>query len=175
MIVVKSPWDQKTQVFPGSLKLSWASSCPLTRPTWGGGDSGLLPTDPSQGHPLVSSENSPAFPACIDWLSPWALRSTGEQGEWAEVAPAASDPILPRLSLPLRSLLEEVQAQALNSVVLGPAVGCEENQSLLLVNPLKDYSASSYSYSVSLAVNMSLEKGGQIFVVPHAQHKDIFW
>lgn len=71
--------------------------------------------------------------------------------------------------------MEKVPAQALNSVVLGPAVGFEENRSLLLVSPLKGYSASSYSYSVSLAVNMSLEKGGQIFVVPHAQHKDIFW
>lgn len=120
---------------------------------------------------MVSPENSPTFPACEDWLSLWALVSGGEQGEWAEVAPAVSDPILPKLNLSPSSTLEKVQSQALHSVVLGPGVGCEEKQSLLLQRD----SASSYSYSVLLAVNMSLEKGKQIFVVPHAQHKDIFW
>lgn len=95
--------------------------------------------------------------------------TTGEQGEWGEVAPAASEPVLPRLSLSPSSPLEKVQSQGLHSVVLGPGMGCKEKQPLL-VNPLKHYSASSYSYSVLLTVNMSLEKGKQIFVVPHAQH-----
>ena len=59
----------------------------------------------------------------------------------------------------------------------GSCCGCEQSQPLLLVNTLAYDSLHHVfsSYPVSFIVNMSLEKGEQIFVVVHAQHRDIFW
>lgn len=59
----------------------------------------------------------------------------------------------------------------------GSCCGCEQSQPLLLVNTL-GYDSLHHvfsSYPVLFIVNMSLEKGEQIFVVVHAQHRDIFW
>lgn len=111
----------------------------------------------------------------MDRPLPWALLSVGQWHDGRKWLPATPDLIVSGFVYPSLSV-QEVKSQALDSLVLGPAVSCEESQPLLWVNMLAyDFLHYVFStYPVLFIVNMSLGKGKQIFVVAHAQHKDIF-
>lgn len=151
------------------------SSCPLS----------LTP-------PMCGGEDS--FPQTLPRDSPWCflrtrqhlqpLKTGSRHGHrWTQVSrvgggrsgssclwpPSSQALFIPKL------YIRESSRSCLTLHCPGSWLGCEEIQLLLLVHPFTYYSASSYSYSILLAVNMSLEKGEQIFVLPHAQHKHIFW